>query len=676
MFKNLHNTDNMLKTIKSQGLAYEKLILMYHNASNSTFKRSVIMGMVHRLSENLNQLKRDWADQMFIQSPYGVKIMDNERQVRRYIIKGESDRYINAYLYDRLGSSDIEKYLKPLSAREALNKIDDGLNDVSRSKKQEVRDMLKIKAREEMDEFRKSVGWTEQKGFSVVSKKAMWLYVGNSLTKNMFLKDKTILNSDQVVCWEGVLFERSRHYDHHYAPKNWIMGDNRIMYPLAWAKDLNMEIRLSIPNSQTMPIAGKINDLNLTFSHAVGYFDGSKYAIESRTLVNPSDTIQTARGDTINRILATFVPRHNAWYANSRVNTVRTEDGSVELRDECLSIHGRFYHQTDPSVSRCPSCGTNDFTDQMSRLDDEDENAELVCRECVGNMGRQLNRMCYSTDVLDHKGFGTTNTKINGKGVFVGLELEVYADFNSGNKKEVLIPINKFAMSKKNTYCVATSDGSLSSSNGVEYIFRPEGLNQQKHNVHEFVNGVGRYLCEDAGDGYGLHIHVSSHFLSELEKVRIDNFIATFEKYFRKIGARGKTEYQEAKRLHSNQELRYSDHSKYRMLNISKPQTIEFRFPKSLVNEVHINMNLELALAVTMFCKYNLSNVALNTKVCSAMALRKFIQYVARNKKQYPLLNAEHSANIDLTKLEKYSKYYREGVTEFQTEDVTYALCA
>lgn len=676
MFKNLRNTDHILKVIKQKDSTYEKLILMYHRNTDSQFRRSIIIDMIRRLSDEIGLLKRSWADQMFIQSPYGVKVMDNASSVRRFIIKGESDRYVDGYLYDRLGGNEIQKHIIKLTAREALRNISNGLNDVSSSKTRQIRDYLTQKAKEEMDAYRVPMGWTEQKGLSVISKQAMWLYAGNSLTKNMFCESGVVLNEGHVNAWEGILFKRSRDYDHHYAPRGWVMTTNRIAYPIEWVKARNMEVRLPTPCSHAMPVAGRFNDMNIAFSHAVGYYDADKYTITDRTLVDPNDTVVTNRGETRNRALCTFIPRHNQYYLTSRVHTVITLEGATELRDECLSIQNNWYHQTDERVSRCPSCGANDFTSEMQRIDEDDADSDPVCRHCIDSMTKSLNRMCYSTDVLDHKGFGTTNTKINGKGVFLGLELEVYADFNSNNKKEVLLPINKFAISKKNTYCVATSDGSLSSSNGVEYIFRPEGLNQQKHNVHEFVNGVGKYLCEDAGDGYGLHIHVSSHFLSELDKVRIDNFIATFEKYFRHVGARGRTEYQEAKRLEGNGNLRYSDHSKYRMLNISKDQTIEFRFPKSLVNEVHINMNLELAMAVTMFCKYNLSNVALNTKKCSVLALRKFIQYVAKHKKQYPLLNAEHNANIDLTKLAKYSKFYRDGVTVHHNEDVTYALCA
>ena len=106
---------------------------------------------------------------------------------------------------------------------------------------------------------------------------------------------------------------------------------------------------------------------------------------------------------------------------------------------------------------------------------------------------------------------------------------------------------------------------------------------------------------------------------------------------------------------------------------------IEYRFPKSLVNEVHINMNLEMALAVTMYCKYHLSSVKLDTRSDKATALKGFIDYVSANKMQYPLLNAENNAKIKLDKLESYSDLCKAAIKQKkQLEDLieSYTLAA
>ena len=673
MLKNLYNLEHMLASIALKDTLYNSLVVLYHKPPSTAERRAMIMRHIARISEDAKNLRKDCINAIFNNSPYGVKILDREGCATRILIKGTSEANINSYLFSRISDPKFTEQYVQLTAREALSNFGE-VSGINREDRDNLRKRLEASAKEEMNSYRKPFGWTNQIGLGVVSKQWMWLFASKKLEKQSYFKDGVFSNNNTRI-WNGVIFKESSQYSNHYAPKDWVMGTNYIVYPRSIAKSRNMEIMLPTPDSLTMYNAGKINDIDqLTFSHSCGYFDGSRFAIEERILVDPNDQVDTDRG-RYNRLRCVYIPRHNIWRLANRVIIV-VLNGQNELRDECVYVQGEYYHRTDEGITRCRSCGNHEHVDRMESISSDSD--DVVCRSCVSNFADRLNRMCYSTDVLDHKGFGTTNTKINGKGVYVGLELEVYADFDSrrADKRDVILPINKFAMSKQNTYCVATQDGSLDGVNGIEYIFRPEGLNQQKHNVHEFVNGVGKHLLEDAGDGYGLHIHVSSHFLSELDKVRIDNFIATFEKYFRHIGARGQTEYQEAKRLDRNEHLRESHHNKYRMLNISKDQTIEFRFPKSLVNEVHVNMNLELALAVTMFCKYNLSNITLNTKKCSPLALRKFIQYVSVNKKQYPLLNAENNANIDLKNLAKYSKRWSQSVTVHHAEDETYALCA
>ena len=85
------------------------------------------------------------------------------------------------------------------------------------------------------------------------------------------------------------------------------------------------------------------------------------------------------------------------------------------------------------------------------------------------------------------------------------------------------------------------------------------------------------------------------------------------------------------------------------MVNINNPKTIEFRFPAGIVSKNHINLNLENALAVTMFCKFELSVMTLRSD--KSQAWEQYVAYVLKNKKQYPLLSeAMQSYLADKTK--------------------------
>lgn len=648
-----------------------------------TRKRRSLEITHHRLSGEILEKRELACIRQYQDSKFGVILMsDNSREYSK-IYKTTSGTHIDAWLFDLIRNDDeqsIQEMFKPISASQFIQHCENHHLTNNEFEGVLYNEALKIR-KEELSQFRTLVTWSKQEGLSVFNKKMFWLFANDckSLPKLngvvYTFKNKRISMIEHVGKWHGVNFAINGDYNSHEAPKNWVMGKNGIVYPINYARKRNMVIRGATVDSPTLVEIGKISSISLSFSHKLGYFDSNVHVAYRGKLYKKDQMITLNTGKQVPKEEARFVARYNTWFESQDV--VEAE-GVWELRVDCLLHDGDWYHNSTSKIKRCNLCGGTHHSSYFVTIDSTDPESPEVCSNCHSNIKRMVSRLCYSTNVIDYKGFGSTPMKINGEGVYLGLELETYADYNDETRSDIALKLNKFAAGKQN-YTVPTRDGSLCSEHGVEYIFRPEGLINQKRNVNEFIQKVGDCLVEDAGDGYGLHIHVSDHFLTTLDKIRIDNFVSMFEGYFRKIGGRGDTEYQHKKTIQNNRSLRQCFDSKYKMVNIGRRGTIEYRFPKSLVNEVHISMNLEMAQAVTLYCKYHLSSIKLDTRSEKASALKGFIDYVSTNKKTYPLLHAENNANIKLDRLESYSEFCKKALKAKKYNEAqvdTYTLAA
>ena len=194
---------------------------------------------------------------------------------------------------------------------------------------------------------------------------------------------------------------------------------------------------------------------------------------------------------------------------------------------------------------------------------------------------------------------------------------------------------NDLYLCEKSGYAIPTQDASLDNELGVEFVFKPDNFDNYQEHIDLFIDDYSG-LDVKPGNGYGLHIHVSNHFLGESAKVRIQNFVEMFEINFRAIGGRAQTVYQRGKNAGSKMPLKNGNKSKYQMVNILPIKTIEFRFPKSIVESEHILTNIELAHAITMYCYANFH-------IFIMQDFNRFVQFVAQNKKEYKHLNAYFS---------------------------------
>ena len=78
------------------------------------------------------------------------------------------------------------------------------------------------------------------------------------------------------------------------------------------------------------------------------------------------------------------------------------------------------------------------------------------------------------------------------------------------------------------------------------------------------------------------------------------------------VGGRDETNYQPKKMLGKTSDMKKGNANKYQAVNISPYNTIEFRFPVSLVDHGHIMRNLQLAYSLCLYVKYHCNYANIN----------------------------------------------------------------
>ncbi len=102
---------------------------------------------------------------------------------------------------------------------------------------------------------------------------------------------------------------------------------------------------------------------------------------------------------------------------------------------------------------------------------------------------------------------------------------------------------------------IPTRDGSLNESNGVEWVFRPSGLNGLCEDVTRFLTATKNHIAKDATETdyevtgasrtYGLHVHVTQTDIMEgtATRARIAVVAGRLSALIHKIGKRGYSNY-------------------------------------------------------------------------------------------------------------------------------------
>ncbi len=342
-------------------------------------------------------------------------------------------------------------------------------------------------------------------------------------------------------------------------------------------------------------------DDDTKFSYSCGYYDSEKMVVIDYDLVDRDYTVTLENGKIVHEDGAVWCEEIQEYHLESACTQL--ENGEWLPDDQVIkTANGRYYSANDCDISSCEGCNENFHCDDLYYNEHDDCS---YCESCYEEHSSRLkNRLCYSTNVIKYHGFGDHQKKINGKLVYIGFELECLAD--EAEAEELDDMLNDMQHGHCNfDYCVPTCDGSLDDSYGVEFIFKPDSLENHSKNLEHFIDNVGNQLYKTAGNGYGLHVHISNNFLSSFDKIKIQNFASLHDSKLRFIGGRDETNYQPKKMLGKTSDMKKGNANKYQAVNISPKDTIEFRFPVSLVDHSHIMRNLQLAYSLCLYVKYH-----------------------------------------------------------------------
>lgn len=347
-------------------------------------------------------------------------------------------------------------------------------------------------------------------------------------------------------------------------------------------------------------------DDDTKFSYSCGYYDSNETTVIDSNLYNLDDTVILHNGKRAYIDDVVWCEELDEYYMYS--DCTQLENGGYLPDDMTIrTADGCYYSQNDENIYGCDGCNDHFHCDDLHY---HENSGGSYCENCRPENGLQ-NRLSYSTNVIDYHGFGDYQNKINGKSIFIGFELECLAfDDEVEALDDVLIDM-KHGYSGFD-YCVPTCDGSLDDDFGVEFIFKPDSLCNHSENLMHFIDNIGNYLHTTAGNGYGLHVHVSNNFLSNFDKIKIQNFAAIHDAKLRFIGGRDETNYQPKKMLFKTSDMKKGNADKYQAVNISPSSTIEFRFPLSLVDHEHIMRNLQLAYSICLYVKYHCNYANIN----------------------------------------------------------------
>lgn len=259
-----------------------------------------------------------------------------------------------------------------------------------------------------------------------------------------------------------------------------------------------------------------------------------------------------------------------------------------------------------------------------------------------------------------------------------GAEVETEINKKSAEKAKM----NRFSIAKSivdtvgSDFVIVKEDGTLTANghysersgfSGFEVVTAPASLDEHRKRWTRLkeASGYEHLRAWDAYDTCGFHVHVSRASLTHMQIGRILMFInhKNNAKFVHRVAGRGSDRFCKyipkepddkthpvvdvlypGKRVISRDEENGRNRSRRVAVNLSNPNTIEFRIFRGTVNPKHILRNMEFCDAVCDFC------YPANFSIRDLDNYKVFIAFVNANKKRWPLL-AEWLANQDLIKI-------------------------
>lgn len=228
----------------------------------------------------------------------------------------------------------------------------------------------------------------------------------------------------------------------------------------------------------------------------------------------------------------------------------------------------------------------------------------------------------------------------NLRGKYIGVEFECIAANGIGGYHTLLqlLPDFKFGRNP-----ITESDGSLSSTNGVEIVFPPVSYRQLKNPKSVFARSIaslhGKTSTRSRQPGMHLNINIMG-WTSDKQQI----FSAVFHKLPRArleaMGGRSLNRY--CSQYNRNSLTNYRG-SMWHSVACNKGNRIELRFPKPTTDHKKIVQLVEAVEAIEMFANYASKKLALVIKYNRDLSklisdLDKYLRSTKRGKKSYEFI--------------------------------------
>ena len=305
-------------------------------------------------------------------------------------------------------------------------------------------------------------------------------------------------------------------------------------------------------------------------------------------------------------------------------------------RDNCLICHdchiefssNARYGTNSSGETVCESCSMEYFScDQCGETcHNDDYGGDGYCYRCRDNEDED-----YSDDCDLIKGCNYKPTpEFHGTGpYYMGMELE------TESKKDTLDTLDtnaRFVLDKLGSFVYLKEDGSL--NNGFEIVTHPATLDEHRKKWSALLDKLPEGLSSFERDNCGLHIHASRKHLSQLTIGKILAFVnaRTNKKFVTELAQRNASSYAELKTYKQIKHVKYPE-GRYEALNLTNKATIEFRIFKGNLSKDKVFRALEFVDAIIKFCERSQNSIQ------DCVLHSKFIDHVARHKKEYPELH-------------------------------------
>jgi len=288
--------------------------------------------------------------------------------------------------------------------------------------------------------------------------------------------------------------------------------------------------------------------------------------------------------------------------------------GFCLLHESQIMYRGRAYNRDSLIMQHCPECNNEAPAEGFD---------DGVCWNCL-QLRYKIHS--YSTKVPSLLRFKAKNVKPST--LYLGIELE----YETTDKDKARVKVGKQLAG----HAIMKSDGSI--QNGFEIVTCPATLEIHMEEFKKFYDNLPGELF--AASNTGMHVHVSRKPLNLFTIGKMTEFINRLDNkdFVAYIAGRIDNNYarQDSSRTISYPLVnRNNSTARYNALNLSPPETIEFRIFSTPSNWEQFASRLEFCQALTDYCQ----PAQLNTSLKHLTHYSSFINWMQSHRKDYPELS-------------------------------------